>query len=110
MFHKFTFIFSYLSFYFTIVINSSWLISRFINAWHIKVSMLFNSLVGSARIYYVPSYVFLVICKTFFIIPAFKENTRVKLALAISAEAPITLAKEIIDTTLIVADKTILSI
>ena len=43
----------------------------------------------------------------FFIIPVAKENTRVKLALAIPAVAPITVLKEIIDTPSLVADKTI---
>ena len=43
----------------------------------------------------------------FFIIPVVKENTRVKLALTIPAGAPVTLAKEIIDTPPLVADKTI---
>ena len=42
-----------------------------------------------------------------FIIPAAKENTRVKLLLAIPTGAAITLAKEIIDTPPLVADKTI---
>ena len=43
----------------------------------------------------------------FFIIPVVKENTRVKLAVCIPAGAPITLAKEIIDTSPLVADKII---
>ena len=50
------------------------------------------------------------LCWVFFfiiIIPVVKENTRVKLALPIPAGAPITLAKEIIDTPPLVADKTI---
>ena len=50
---------------------------------------------------------FLVVLNNFFIIPVVKENTRVKLALAIPAGAPITLAKEIINTTALIADKTI---
>ena len=45
--------------------------------------------------------------KTFFIIPVAKENTRVKLALAIPAGAPITLIKEIINTSPLVADRTV---
>ena len=49
-------------------------------------------------------FLFLVICKALFIIPVVKENTRVKLALAIPAGAPITLEKEIIDTRPFVAD------
>ena len=36
-----------------------------------------------------------------------KENTRLKLALAIPTGAPITLAKEIIDNPSVVADKVI---
>ena len=47
------------------------------------------------------------IFKAFFIISVVKENMRVKLALAIRAGTPITLAKEIIDIPLLVTDKTI---
>ena len=43
-------------------------------------------------------FLFLVISNSFFIIPVVTENTKVKLALAIPAGTPITLAKEIIDT------------
>ena len=43
----------------------------------------------------------------FFIIPVVKENTRVNLGLPIPAGEPVTLAKEIIDTPPLVADKTI---
>ena len=57
--------------------------------------------------YSVSSSLFLVICKHFFIFLVAKENTRVKPALAIRAEAPITFAKEIIDTPPFVAEKTI---
>ena len=52
-------------------------------------------------------FLFLVICKSFFIILAVRENTWVKLAIAIPAGAPITFAKEIIDTSSLVADKVI---
>ena len=51
--------------------------------------------------------IFLVIFKTFFVIPVVKENTRVKLALAIPAGTLITLEKKIIDSPLLFADKTI---
>ena len=44
---------------------------------------------------------------SFFIIPAAKKKIRVKLALAITAAAPITVTKEIIDTPPLAADKTI---
>ena len=49
-------------------------------------------------------FLFLVIFKTFFIIPDAKENTRVKPTLAIPAGTPITLPKEIIDTLPLAAD------
>ena len=42
-----------------------------------------------------------------FFIPVIKGNTRVKLTLVIPAGGPITLAKEVIDTPSLVADKTI---
>ena len=51
--------------------------------------------------------IFLVIFKTFFVIPVVKENTRVTLALAIPAGTLITLEKKIIDSPLLFADKTI---
>ena len=44
---------------------------------------------------------------SFFIIPVAKEKIRVKLALAITAAAPTTVTKEIIDTPPLAADKTI---
>ena len=67
--------------------------------------MLFNLLLANTKMLLCFFFLFLVICRTFFIIPAVKENTRVKLALAIPAGAPVTLAKEIIDTLPLVADK-----
>ena len=103
----FSFIFSYNSFSFTIIINSSYVISRSINAWDIKVSIPFNLLLASTKILLCFFFSFLVTWKTFFIILVVKENTRVKLAFAIPAGAPISLAKEIIDTPPLVVDKTI---
>ena len=44
----------------------------------------------------------------FFNIALVKENARVKLALSIPAEAPIAVAKEIIDPLPLVADRTII--
>ena len=52
-------------------------------------------------------FLFLVIFNNFFITPAVKENTRLKLALDIPTGAPIILAKEIIDIPPLVADKTV---
>ena len=70
--------------------------------------MLLNLLLASIAILSGFNFYFL-LCWAFFfiIIPVVKENTRVKLALPIPAGAPITLAKEIIDTPPLVADKTI---
>ena len=45
------------------------------------------------------------LCLIICFIPVFKENTRLKVALAIPEGAPITLAKEIIDAPSLVADK-----
>ena len=52
-------------------------------------------------------FLFLVISNRFLIILFFKENTRVKLALAIPAGILISLTKEIIDIPPLVADKSI---
>ena len=52
-------------------------------------------------------FLFLVICNSFFMISVVKENTRVKLTLAIPAGTLIHLQKEMIDTLPLVIDKTI---
>ena len=52
-------------------------------------------------------FLFAVLLNNFFVIPIIKENKIVGLALTIAAETPITLANEIIDTSALVADKTI---
>ena len=58
-------------------------------------------------------FLFLVILSNFLIIPVVKEKIQVKLALAIPTGVPITVNryfnkdKEIIDTSILVADKTI---
>ena len=90
----FSFILLYFSFSLTTVLNHSWLISRYINTWDIRVSILFKQALQS----YCFFFIFLVVFNTFFIIPAVRENTGAKLALGIPAETPITLAKEIIDS------------
>ena len=69
--------------------------------------MLFNLPLASITILLCPFFLFLVISKTFFIIPVARENRRVNLALTIPARSPITITKEIIDTPPLVADKTI---
>ena len=69
--------------------------------------MLFKLLLASTRILLCSYFLFLVVLNNFFIIPVIKENKIVKLAPAILAGTPITLAKEIIDTPPLAADKTI---
>ena len=71
------------------------------------LQMLFKLLLASTRILLCSYFLFLVVLNNFFIIPVVKENKIVKLAFAILAGTPITLAKEIIDTLPLAADKTI---
>ena len=52
-------------------------------------------------------FLFLVMLNSFFIIPIVKENTKVKTELAIPEGTPTILAKEIIDTSPLITDKTI---
>ena len=52
-------------------------------------------------------FLFLAILSNFLIIHVFKENTRVKIAVATPTGTPITVVKEIIDTPPLVADKAI---
>ena len=76
-----------------------------INAWDIKVSILFNLLLAIITILLCFFFFFIVTFKKTFIIPVVKENTRVKLALAILAGIPITLVKKIILIPPLAADK-----
>ena len=80
--------------------------SMSINAWDIKVSMLFNLLLPSKTILLCFFFSFLVTFNNFFVIFAAKENTKVKLALPNPARIPITLVKEIVLISPDVADKT----
>ena len=89
-----------LSFFINSVWNFSWLILRSINAWDIRVWILFNLLLASIAILLI-LYCFL-LCLWF--VSVAKE--RLKCALAIPTQTPITLAKEVIDTPNVV-DKTI---
>ena len=87
-----------------IVKKSSWLISLFINASDILLSVLFNILLTNITIY---SVFFLVVFnRVFFTIPVGIENARLKLALAIPAGAPITVANDAIEMLTVVTDKT----
>ena len=67
--------------------------------------MLLNLLLARTKILLRFSFLFLVICKTFFIIPLVKEKIKVKLALAIPAGAPITVIKQIMNTSQLTSDK-----
>ena len=68
-----------------------------------KVSILFNLLLASITVSLCLFFLFLVLLNNFFIISV-KENTRPKLALAISTGTPITRTKEIILVPPLVAD------
>ena len=85
-----------------IVLYYSWLTSRSVNAWGISVCFLLCQQSCSDSSLY-----FLLFSIIFFIIPVVKENTRLKLALAIPTETPIIPVKSMIDIPLLVADKTI---
>ena len=52
-------------------------------------------------------FLFLVILSTFLIIPEVKEKIKVKLPVATPTWTPITVVEEIIDTSTLIADKTI---
>ena len=73
----------------------------------INVSILLSLLLANIRILSCFFFFFLVIFNTFFTIPVLKEKNKVKLALFIPTDAPITLVNEIIETPPVVALKTI---
>ena len=85
-----------------IVSKSLCLISLFIKASDILLSMLFSLLLGSITIL-----LCLVVFNSFFIIPVEIENARLKLTLTITTGAPITVANDAIETLPVVIDKTI---
>ena len=66
-----------------------------------------NLLLASITILLRFFFLFFVIFNNYFIILVFKENIKLKCALAIPTGAPIIFAKELIDIHLLVADKTI---
>ena len=71
-----------------VVVYSSWFMSKSIDSWDNSVSVLFNLLLFSITI--LCNFIF---CYFLFIIPVAKENTRLKLAIAIPTETPITAVK-----------------
>ena len=106
-FLTFSLILSYFCFSLMIAFNSSWLTSMSINAWDIKVSMLSSLCLANIRILSYFFFLFLVILSSYFIIPVFREKTKVKLELAIPTGAPTTLAEKMIQIPLLVVLKTI---
>ena len=73
--------FPYFSFSLIIFYSSSWLTTKSISAWDIRVSIPLSLLLASITISLCFFFLFLVISNTLFIIPVVKENARVKLAL-----------------------------
>ena len=69
--------------------------------------MILNLLSANIRILSCFFFLFLVICSNFLMIPVDKEKIKVKLALTIPTDVPITLVNEIIDIPLVVALKII---
>ena len=72
-----------------------------------KILMLLSLLLANIRMLSYFFFLFLVILSNFLIIPAVKEKTKVKLALAIPTGALTMLVKQVIDTPTVVALKTI---
>ena len=69
--------------------------------------MLFNLLLANKKVLLCFFFLFLTICNNFFIISVVKQSIKLKLALTIYTGTPITLTKETIDISLLVADKII---
>ena len=70
-----------------------------VNAWYTKASMLSSLFLAKIRILSCVLFLFLVILNNFLIIPVIRKKIKVRLALAIPAGAPTTLADEMIQTT-----------
>ena len=80
------------------------LISLFINASDILLSILFILLLANITILLCFFFLFVVVFNNFFMIPVEIENTRLKLALAIPTGAPITVVNDAIEMIPAVAD------
>ena len=92
-----------------IVTKSSWLISLFINASDILLSIIFNLLLANITILLCIFFLFLVVFNSFFTIPVKIENARLKHALAIPTGAPITVTYDAIEMLPVVTDNKIMS-
>ena len=69
--------------------------------------LCYNLLLGNRKILLCFSFLFLVVFNNFLINPVDNENERLKLALAISTDTPITVAKNAIEMLPLAADNTI---
>ena len=90
-----------------IVSKSLWLISLFVKASDILLSMLFNLLLASIAVLLYFFFLFLVVFNSLFIILVKIENVRLKLALITPTGAPVTVANDTIETLPVVIDKKI---
>ena len=77
-----------------IAIKPSLLISLFINASDILLSMLLNLLLASITALLCFFFLFLVVFNSFFTIPVEIENATLKLALTIPTGAPVTVTND----------------
>ena len=89
------------------MIKSSWLISLFIHALDILLSVLFKLLLAGITILLCFFFLFLVVFHSFFMIPVEKEDARLKLGLTIPTGASITVENDAIEMLPVVTDKTI---
>ena len=79
------------------VVKSSYLIPLFIKVSDILISMLFNLLLANIKILLHFFFLSLVVFNSFSIMSVEIENARLKLALAVPASAPITVANDAIE-------------
>ena len=77
-----------------IVVKASWLISSFLNALDILLSILFNVRLASITMLLCFFLLFPVVFNSFFTIPVVIENARLQLALIIPTGTPITVVNE----------------
>ena len=71
------------------------------------LSVLFNLLVANIAILLCFFFLFLVVFNNFYTIPVDNDNVRLKLALAIPTDVPITVANDAIEMLSLAVDKTI---
>ena len=86
---------------------SSWIISLFLKASDILLSMLFNLLLANITVLLCFFFSFLVVFNSFFTIPVEIGIARLKLAFTIPTGAPMTVANDAMEILRVVTDKTI---